>query len=105
MAGLSLSASLLMLRDLGGGNRIRATLRLEGATTAIVAVCFGVLWAALVREYGFGANPLTQILVGGLGLAALARVAQIIYELWKIRRALRSGQTAHVEAIAQPKGT
>lgn len=105
MAGLSLSASLLMLRDLGGGNRIRATLRLEGATTAIVAICFGVLWAALVREYGFGANPLTQLLVGGLGLAALARVAQIIYELWKIRRALRSGQTAHVEAIAQPKET
>lgn len=104
-AALSLAASLLMLRDLGGGERIRATLRLEGVTTAIVSLCFIVLWAALVREYGFGANPLTQLLVGGLGIAALARVAQIIYELGKIRSALRSGHTAHVEAIAQPKET
>ncbi|QLD10880.1 hypothetical protein [Microbacterium oleivorans] len=104
-ASISLLASLLMRGALGSGNRMRAVLRLEGVATAIVSLCFGLLWAALVREYGFGANPLTQLLVGGLGLVALGRVGQILWDLWRYRRALNAGQTARVEAIAQPKGT
>lgn len=104
-AGISLAASLAMQLVLGSGNRMRAVVRLEGVATAIVSLCFAALWAALVREYGFGANPLTQLLVSGLGLAAAGRVGQILWELRKYRRALRAGQTAHVEAIAQPKET
>jgi hypothetical protein len=104
-AGISLGASLLMQVVLGAGSRMRAVLRLEGVATAIVSLCMGALWGALVHEYGIGANPLTQLLVGGLGLAAAGRVGQILWELRKYRRALRAGQVATVEAIAQPKET
>lgn len=104
-AGIALAASLTMPRVAGSGNRMRAVARLEGVATAVVAFCLAALWGALVREYGIGANPLTQLLVGGLGLAAAGRVAQILWELRKYRRALRAGQTAHVEAIVQPKET
>lgn len=86
-----------------GGALIVAMSRLEAVATLLMALCFGGLWAALVREYGFGANPLTQAMVGVLALAALARVVQIVWELWKYHRALRAGKTATVEALAQPK--
>jgi hypothetical protein len=86
-----------------GGELITALLRLEAVATLLMALCFGSLWGALVREYGFGSNPLTQAMVGVLALAALGRVAQIVWELWKYHRALRAGKTATVEALAQPK--
>lgn len=104
-AAVSISATLVMHLVAGDGTQMQAVARVEGIATAIVAVCYFALWAALVREYGFAANPLTQLLVGGLGLAALARVAQILWDSWRYRRALRRGLTARVEAIAQPKGT
>lgn len=86
-----------------GGALIVAMSRLEAVATLLMAFCFGSLWWALVREYGWGANPLTQAMVGVLALAALARVAQIAWELWKYHRALRAGNTVPVEALAQPK--
>lgn len=103
MATIAITASFGMQFAIGDGARMRAVLRVEAVATGTVAICFGALWAALVREYGFAANPLTQLLVGGLGLAAAARVGQIIWDLRKYRRALRTGHIAHVEAIAQPK--
>lgn len=104
-AVISLAASLVMQFAIGDGARMRAVLHVEAIATGIVSLCFFALWAALVREYGLAANPLTQLLVGGLGLAALGRVGQILWELWKYRRALRAGVTASVEAIAQTKDT
>ncbi len=104
-AGISLAASLIMSTALGDGARMRAVVRVEEVATSVVAACLGLLWAALVAEYGFSANPLTQLLVGGLGLAAVARVAQIEWDVWKYRRALKTGAIAHVEAAARPKGT
>ncbi len=104
-AALSLTASIVMQFAIGDGARMRAVVRLEGIATSVVALCLGALWGALVREYGFAANPLTQLLVGGLGLAAMARVVQICWDLRKYRRALRTGHVAQVEAIAQPKET
>lgn len=86
-----------------GGALIVAMSRLEAVATLLMAFCFASLWAALAHKYGIGANPLTQAMVGVLALAALARVAQIAWELHKYHRALRQGQTATVEALAQPK--
>ncbi|MGA6128843.1 MULTISPECIES: hypothetical protein [unclassified Microbacterium] len=104
-ATISLAASLVMQFALGDGSRMRAVVRVEAVATGLVALCFLFLWHALVDEYGFAANPLTQLLVGGLGLAAAGRVGQIVWDLWKYRRALRFGRTTSVEAIAQPKDT
>ena len=101
----SVTASVIMQFALGDGSRMRAVVRIEQIATSVVGACLGLLWVALVQEYGFAANPLTQLLVGGLGLAAVARVAQIEWDLWKYRRALEGGQVAHVEALAQPKET
>jgi len=102
-AGVALAASVTMQLVTDRAALMQALVRLEGVATLILAVCMLGLWAALAKEYGFGANPLTQLLVFGLGVAAVARVAQIIVELWKYRRALRVGETATVEALAQPK--
>lgn len=104
-AAIALSAVALMHFAIGNGSRMQAVIRVEGIATAVVAACYMLLWVALVREYGFGANPLTQVLVAGLGLTATGRVAQIAWESWRYRRALKSGHTAHTEAIAQPKET
>lgn len=101
----SIAASIAMRFAIGNGTRMRAVARFEQIATAGLSGCLGLLWWALVHEYGFAANPLTQLLVGGLAIAALARVAQIEWDLWKYRRALRGGQIAHVEALAQPKET
>lgn len=86
-----------------GGALIVAMSRLEAVATLLMALCFGGLWAALIREYGWGNSPLTQAMVGVIAFSALARVLQIAWELWKYHRALRTGQTATVEALAQPK--
>lgn len=103
---ISLAASLGMTPfAVGNGTRMRGVLRIEAIGTGTIAICLGILWAALVREYGFAANPLTQLLVGGLGLAAAGRVGQIVWDLRKYRRALKAGHIATVEAIAQPKET
>lgn len=103
-AGIAVATSVTTQLITGrGGALMQALLRLEAAATLLLAVCMGALWGALVHEYGFAANPLTQLLVGGLGLAAAARVMQIIVELWRYRRALREGNTATVEALAQSK--
>lgn len=75
---LALSTLPLMKVADGHGNRMRAVQRVEALATGIVAVCYLLLWDALVHEYGFGANPLTQLLVGGLGVTAAIRVGQII---------------------------
>lgn len=104
-AGISLAASLVMSFALGDGTRMRAVVRVEEVATSVVAACLGLLWLALVQEYGFAANPLTQLLVGGLGLAAAGRVAQIEWDVWKYQRALKTGDIAHVEAIAHPRET
>lgn len=80
-----------------------AVMRLEAVATALMGLCLAALWAALVREYGYGANPLTQAVVGLLSLAALGRVAQIVWEITRYNRAARAGQKATVEALAQPK--
>lgn len=85
------------------GALLAALVRVEGIATLVMSVCFAALWAALVREYGYGSNPLMQAMIGILSLAALARVGQIVWDLVKYRRALRGGQTAVVEALAQPK--
>lgn len=102
---IALSTLVLMKVADGHGNRMRAVQRVEAAATGVVAICFLLLWGALVREYGFGANPLTQLLVGGLGVTATIRVGQIIWGLARYRRALRVGRTTNVEAIAQAKET
>lgn len=86
-----------------GGALIVAMSRLEAVATLLMALCFGGLWAALIREYGWGNSPLTQAMAGVIAFSALARVLQIAWELWKYHRALRTGQTATVEALAQPK--
>lgn len=96
----SLAAQIPRTRS---GALLAALMRVESVSTSIMAVCLGGLWAALVNAYGYGEAPLTQAAVGILSLAALARVAQITWDLWKYRRALRGGQTATVEALAQPK--
>lgn len=104
-AGIALSTLPLMKRAEGHGSRMRAVQRVEALATAVVSLAYLLLWAALVHEYGFGANPLTQLLVCGLGITAAVRVAQIVWGLARYRRALRSGRTTHVEAIAQSKET
>lgn len=86
-----------------GGAFIVALLRVEAAATMLIAVCFAMLWGALIREHGYGSNPLTQAMVGVLALAAFGRVVQIAWQLWKYKRALRAGNTATVEALAQPE--
>lgn len=104
-AVLALTTLPLMKRAEGHGRRMAAVQRVEALSTGIVAVCYLLLWGALVHEYGFGANPLTQLLVGGLGVTATIRVVQIIWGLARYRRALRVGRTTNVEAIAQAKET
>ena len=96
-------ASLLMQFALGDGNRMQAVIRVEAWGTVLVAAGHLLLWGSLVGLYGFATHPLTQLMVGVLGVAALGRVAQIIWESQQYRRALAKGDTAHVEAIAQPK--
>ena len=78
-----ISASLLLKSAYEDGNRLRAVLRLECFNTFIMAVCYLVLFSALVAVYGFLANPLTQVLIGGLGLGGVARVLQILWGLSK----------------------
>lgn len=104
-AGIAITTLPLMKSADGHGSRMRAVQRVEAAATGIVALCYLLLWGALVHEYGFGANPLTQLMVGGLGLTAAIRVGQIIWGLVRYRRALRDGRTTNVEAIAQSKET
>lgn len=104
-AALALTMTFLMKPALGHGRRMQAVQRVEALATAVVALCYLLLWGALVHEYGFGANPLTQLLVGGLGITATGRVVQILWGLVKYRRALAAGHTTQVEAIAQPKET
>lgn len=105
VAGVALSTLPLMKRAEGHGHRMRAVQRVEAFATGGVSACYLLLWGALVHEYGFGANPLTQLLVAGLGITAAVRVVQIVRGLGRYRRALRSGRTTHVEAIAQSKET
>lgn len=102
---VALATLPLMKRAEGHGHRMRAVQRIEAVVTGVVSLCYMLLWAALVHEYGFGANPLTQLMVGGLGVTAAVRVAQIVRGLARYRRALRAGRTTHVEAIAQSKET
>lgn len=102
---LALSTLVLMKAADGHGNRMQAVQRVEAVATGIVSLCYLLLWAALAKEYGFGANPLTQLLVGGLGVTAAIRVGQIVWGLARYRRALKIGRTTNVEAIAQAKGT
>lgn len=102
---LALSTLALMKLAEGHGNRMAAVQRVEAAATVVVSVCYLLLWDALVHEYGFGSNPLTQLLVGGLGVTAAIRAGQIIWGLVRFRKALRVGRTTNVEAIAQAKET
>ncbi|WP_439593879.1 hypothetical protein [Microbacterium sp.] len=104
-AAIALAATLTMQLALGDGRRMQTTLRVEGLATFIVAICYLLLWVALMIEYGFGTAPLTQLLVAGLGFTAAGRVAQILWELWQYRRALIVGHVATTEAIAQHKET
>lgn len=85
------------------GALLASLVRVEGIATLVMAACFAALWAALSHEYGYGSNPLTQAAIGMLSIGALIRVGQIVWDLAKYRRALRGGQTAVVEALAQPK--
>lgn len=85
------------------GALLASLVRVEGVVTFVMSVCFAALWVALSREYGYGSNPLTQAAIAMLSLGALGRVGQIVWDLVKYRRALRGGQTAVVEALAQPK--
>jgi len=102
---IALASALSMPLALDNGSRMQALVMVEGVATIIVSACYVLLWISLVRQYGFAANPLTQVLVLGLGLTALGRVGQITWQSWRYRRALRSGYTTHTEAIAQPKET
>ncbi|WP_295821532.1 hypothetical protein [uncultured Microbacterium sp.] len=104
-AVVAFSTLPLMKRAEGHGNRMRAVQRVEAVATAVVSLCYLLLWGALVHEYGFGSNPLTQLMVAGLGITAGVRVVQIVRGLGRYRRALRAGRTTHVEAIAQSKET
>lgn len=102
---IALLATLIMQFAIGDGARMQAVVAVEAIATVIVAGCDFLLWWALVKEYGWGTAPLTQLLVGGLGVTALGRVGQILWETYKYRRALRRGAIVHTEALAQPKDT
>ena len=104
-AVIAATATLLLEYTLGNGRRMESVLSIEMVSTAIVSLCYLILFGALVDQYGFLANPLTQLIIGGLGLTALGRVAQILWDRWKYHRA-RSARPIHiarVEAIANPK--
>lgn len=104
-AVIALATTPFMRLAEGHGRRMQNVLRVEGLATAVVSICLIALWVALIVQYGFGANPLTQILVGGLGITAAFRVGQIVWGLVKTWRGIRAGHIARVEAIAQPKET
>lgn len=103
--GCAIAATLTMRAATGNRDRMRAVIRLEAVATGIMAACLILLVASLVWKYGFLVNPLTQTIVGALGITALARVVQIMLELRKDRRAQAAGRVIHTEAIADPKET
>lgn len=104
-AAIALAATMLMQLAAGHGRRMQTTLRVEGLATFVVALCYGLLYVALVLEYGWGNAPLTQLLVIGLGVTATGRVGQILWELHGYRKALAAGHTTRTEAIAQSRET
>ncbi|WP_292729582.1 hypothetical protein [Microbacterium sp. UBA837] len=104
-AAVAATATLLLEYTLGDGRRMESVLSIEMVATAVVALCYLILFGALVDQYGFLSNPLTQLIIGGLGLTAAGRVGQILWERWKYHRAKKSRPVhiARVEAIASPK--
>lgn len=102
-SSIAVTSTFVVLFAVGDGHKMRAVIRVELAATITVSACYMLLWYSLAVKYGIGSNPLTETLVGGMGLSALARVIQILYELGRYRRAVAAGRIAHVEALAQSK--
>lgn len=102
-SAVALAATLTMQAAVGDVDRMKSILRVEAIPTAVVAVCYLLLGWSLIREYDWGTAPLTQELVLGLGATAAARVLQILWDLWRMRRASARGQTTNVEALADPR--